>query len=106
MTSAEIGWDNSLLRPSKKRFAPRFGFALTLGDNAQTVVRGGYGIFLNQWAYSVQTSFTRNLPFFFLKQVDVPIEQRMPTLRTSDILTADQTGAVGGAIMDHDFRVE
>ena len=35
-----------------------------------------------------------------------PIEQRVPTLRTSDILTADQTGAVGGAIMDHDFRVE
>ncbi len=106
VTSAEIGWDNSLLRPSKKRFAPRLGLALTLGDNAQTVVRGGYGIFLNQWAYSVQTSFTRNLPFFFLKQVDVPIEQRVPTLRTSDILTVDQTGAIGGAIMDHDFRVE
>ena len=64
------------------------------------------GFFLNQWAYSVQTSFTRNLPFFFLKQVDVPIEQRVPTLRTSDILTVDQTGAIGGAIMDHDFRVE
>ena len=35
VTSAEIGWDNSLLRPSKKRFAPRLGFALTLGDEAQ-----------------------------------------------------------------------
>ena len=106
VTSAEIGWDNSLLRPSKKRFAPRLGFALTLGDRAQTVVRGGYGIFLNQWAYSVQTSFTRNLPFFLLKQVDVPIEQQVPTLRTSDILTADQTGAIGGSIMDHDYQVE
>jgi len=106
VTSAEIGWDNSLLRPSKKRFAPRLGFALTLGDDAQTVVRGGYGIFLNQWAYSVQTSFTQNLPFFFLKQVDVPIEQRVPTLRTADILTADQTGSIGGAIMENDFQVE
>ena len=106
VTSAEIGWDNSLLRPSKKRFAPRLGFALTLGDDAQTVVRGGYGIFLNQWAYSVQTSLTRNLPFFFLKQVDVPIEQQVPTLRTADILTADQIGSIGGAIMDHDFQVE
>ena len=106
VTSAEIGWDNSLLRPSKKRFAPRLGFALTLGERAQTVVRGGYGIFLNQWAYSVQTSFTRNLPFFLLKQVDVPIEQQVPTLRTSDILTADQTGAIGGSIMDHDYQVE
>ena len=106
VTSAEIGWDNSLLRPSKKRFAPRLGLALTLGERAQTVVRGGYGIFLNQWAYSVQTSFTRNLPFFLLKQVDVPIEQRVPTVRTGDILTADQTGAIGGAIMDNDYQVE
>ena len=106
VTSSEIGWDNSLLRPSKKRFAPRLGLALTLGERGQTVVRGGYGIFLNQWAYSVQTSFTRNLPFFLLKQVDVPIGQRVPTLRTSDILTADQTGAIGGAMMDHDYKVE
>ena len=28
-------------------------------------VRGGYGIFLNQWAYSVQTAFARNLPFLY-----------------------------------------
>ena len=106
VTSAEIGWDNSLLRPSKKRFAPRLGFALTLGEDATTVVRGGYGIFLNQWAYSVQTAFTRNLPFFLLKQVDVPIEQRVPTFSTGDILAADPTGSIGGAIMDHDFQVE
>ncbi len=106
VTSAEIGWDNSLLRPSKKRFAPRLGFALSLGDNATTVVRGGYGIFLNQWAYSVQTAFTRNLPFFFLRQVDVPIEQTRPELTTRNILTAAPTGSIGGAIMDHDFQVE
>ncbi len=106
VTSAEIGWDNSLLRPSKKRFAPRFGFAWTPSDRATTVVRGGYGVFLNQWAYSVQTALARNLPFFFLKQVDVPIQQARPTLRTADILTSDATGNIGGAIMDHDFQVE
>ena len=54
------------------------GVAWTPGDRSDVVVRGGYGIFLNQWAYSVQTAFARNLPFFFLKQVDVPIEQRVP----------------------------
>ncbi len=106
VTSSEIGWDNSLLRPSKKRFAPRIGLAWTPGDNADVVVRGGYGIFLNQWAYSVQTAFARNLPFFFLKQVDVPIEQRVPLLHTRDILTADATGTIGGSIMDHDYQVE
>ena len=106
VTSAEAGWDNSLLRPSKTRFAPRLGFALTLGDRGATVVRGGYGVFLNQWAYSVQTSFTRNLPFFFLKRVDVPISQVQPDLTTQDILTANPTGSIDGAIMDHDFQVE
>ena len=106
VASAEIGWDNSLLRPSRKRFAPRLGVAWTPTDRSDVVVRGGYGIFLNQWAYSVQTAFTRNLPFFFLKQVDVPIEQRLPTLRTADILAADPTGSIAGDIMDHDFQVE
>ena len=106
VTSAEIGWDNSLLRPSRKRFAPRLGFAWMPGDDADVVVRGGYGIFLNQWAYSVQTAFARNLPFFFLKQVDVPIEQHAPLLETRDILTADATGTIGGSIMDYDYQVE
>ncbi len=106
VTSAEIGWDRSLLRPSRKRFAPRLGFALTTGDESQTVIRGGYGIFLNQWAYSVQTAFTRNLPFFLLKQVDVQTDQFAPRFTTGSILTSDTTGNVGGTIMDHDYKVE
>ena len=106
VTSAEIGWDRSLLRPSKTRFAPRLGFALTPNDDGRTVIRGGYGIFLNQWAYSVQTAFARNLPFFFLKQVDVPAGQYVPSFDTRNILDADPTGTIGGAIMDYDFQVE
>ena len=106
VTSSEIGWERSLLRPSKKRFAPRVGVALALGETHPTVIRGGYGIFLNQWAYSVQTAFTRNLPFFFLKQVDAPSDQLVPTLQTRDILTADPTGNIAGSIMDNDFQVE
>ncbi len=106
VTSAEIGWDRSLLRPSRTRFAPRLGFAWLADDDGSTVVRGGYGIFLNQWAYSVQTAFARNLPFFFLKQVDVPAGQFVPTWDTRSILAADPTGSVGGSIMDYDFQVE
>ena len=106
VTSADIGWDRSLLRPSYRRFAPRFGLALTVGEQARTVVRGGYGIFLNQWAYSVQTAFTRNLPFFLLKQVEAAADDPLPTLTTRGILTSDPTGSIGGAIMDHDFRTE
>ena len=106
VTSSEIGWDRSLLRPSRLRLAPRAGFAWSFGDQRPAVLRGGYGVFLNQWAYSVQTAFTRNLPFFFLKQVDVPSDQLIPTLETRDILTTDATGSIGGSIMDNDYQVE
>jgi hypothetical protein len=105
VTSADAGWGRGLLDPSAVRLAPRFGFALNLNDG-RTVVRGGYGVFLNQWAYSVQTAFARNLPFFFTKQVDVPSDQRVPTLRTEDILEGAATGVAGGSIMDFAYNVE
>ncbi len=104
-TSAEIGWNRGLLSPSTVRLAPRVGLALTT-DDGRGVIRGGYGVFLNQWAYSVQTAFARNLPFFFIKQVDVPVDTVVPTLATRDILTSDATGTIGASIMDHDYRVE
>jgi hypothetical protein len=105
VTSQAAGWGEGLLDPSAIRLAPRTGFALSLNDS-KVVIRGGYGIFLNQWAYSVQTAFARNLPFFFMKQVDLPVDVQTPTLTTSDILTSNATGTIGAGIMDHDFNVE
>ncbi|HUR33297.1 MAG TPA: carboxypeptidase regulatory-like domain-containing protein [Vicinamibacterales bacterium] len=105
VTSAQAGWDRSLLRPGPVRLAPRTGFALTL-DDERAVLRGGYGVFLNQWAYSVQTGFARNLPFFYTRQVDVPASAQTPQFGTADILTADPTGAVSASIMDYAYAVE
>ncbi len=105
VTSNQAGWGRGLLDPSAVRLAPRAGFALTL-DDSRAVVRGGYGVFLNQWAYSVQTAFARNLPFFFTKQVDVPLPQQVPAYTTADILTSPATGTIGGSIMDFDYNVE
>jgi len=105
VTSNQAMWGRGLLDPSAVRLAPRLGFALAL-DESRAVIRGGYGIFLNQWAYSVQTAFARNLPFFFVKQVDVPITQAIPTLTTGNILTTDATGTIGGNIMDFAYSVE
>jgi hypothetical protein len=105
VTSEAAGWERGLLDPSTVRLAPRAGFALTL-DDARAVIRGGYGIFLNQWAYSVQTAFARNLPFFYTKQVDIPLDVRSPTLETRDILTSNATGTIGATIMDFDYAVE
>ena len=81
VTSADAGWDRGLLSPSLVRQAPRTGFALSLNEG-RAVVRGGYGVFLNQWAYSVQTAFARNLPFFYTRQVDIPAGQRVPSFHT------------------------
>lgn len=105
VTSQEAGWGRGLLDPSAVRLAPRLGFALAL-DDSRAVVRGGYGVFLNQWAYSVQTALARNLPFFFTKQVDVPVDVEVPTLETRNILVNDATGTVGASIMDHAYNVE
>jgi hypothetical protein len=105
VTSESLDWKRGLLSASPVRLAPRLGFALTL-DDARAVVRGGYGIFLNQWAYSVQTAFARNLPFFYTKQVDVPTDVQVPPYRTADMLTTNATGTVGASIMDHDYAVE
>jgi hypothetical protein len=105
VTSESIDWGRGLMDPSAVRLAPRLGFALSL-DDSRAVVRGGYGVFLNQWAYSVQTAFARNLPFFSTKQVDIPADVRVPTLQTSNILTTDATGTVGGSIMDFAYNVE
>jgi hypothetical protein len=104
-TSEALGWNRGLLDPSAVRLAPRLGFALTL-DDARAVVRGGYGIFLNQWAYSVQTAFARNLPYFYTKQIDVPSDVSVPSFQTANILTNDATGTIGGNIMDYSYNVE
>ena len=105
VTSDAAGWERGLLSPSKVRLAPRTGFALSLDDD-RAVIRGGYGIFLNQWAYSVQTAFSRNLPFFFTRQVDVPVTQTVPAFQTRNILTADPTSVTAPSIMDHAYAVE
>jgi hypothetical protein len=105
VTSQDAGWGRGLLEPSAIRLAPRTGFALSLADD-RAVIRGGYGIFLNQWSYSVQTAFARNLPFFYTRQVDVPADVTTPTLTTRDILTSTATGVIAPSIMDHDYNVE
>jgi hypothetical protein len=105
VTSEEAGWGRGLLDPSAVRLAPRLGMALALNDS-KTVVRGGYGIFLNQWAYSVQTAFARNLPFFYTKQIDVASTVRVPTAMTASILTGNATGIVAPTIMDFAYSVE
>src|SRR6201988_5227262 len=106
VTSAEAGWDRSLLRDSPPRLAPRFGISWRLPGKSETVLRGGYGIYLNQWAYSVQQALARNLPFFLMKNINVASDTAVPTLSTQNILTSNAIGSIGGNNVDHDFSIE
>jgi Carboxypeptidase regulatory-like domain len=106
VTTHDAGWTAALLRPSYRRLAPRFGAAWSLGDRGQTVVNTGAGIFLNQWAYSVQQALAQTLPFFFAKSVSAAADALQPTFTTPTMLLAPANGSVGGNTMNHDYRTE
>src|SRR2546427_2571921 len=106
VTSRDAGWTNGLLRPSYRRFAPRLGLVWTAGDDGHTVVNAGFGVFLNQWAYSVQQALASTLPFFFAKTVNAAADAPQPTLTTENMLLASANGTVGGSTMNHDFQTE
>lgn len=106
VTSQDAGYHRSLLRPSYRRFAPRFGFAWSPGGSDKTVIRGGFGLFFNQWAYSVQTVLMQNLPFYFNKNVITAADTPVPTLFTRDILLSNANGTIGGSGIDQNFRTE
>ena len=107
VTSAEIGWDRSLLRPSRVRLAPRGRVRAA----ARRPALGGAARRLRRLPEPVgvtacrprspgtcrSSSSSRSTP----RRTSSP-----PTHQTRDILTSDATGSVGGSIMDNDYRVE
>ena len=106
VTSKDAGWTRGLLRPSYRQFAPRIGLAWSFGERGNTVVNAGAGVFLNQWAYSVQQALAQTLPFFFAKTVNAPADALQPTASTETMLLAPANGSVGGSTMNHDYRTE
>jgi hypothetical protein len=106
VTSSAAGWTGGLLRPSYRRFAPRLGLVWSVGDEGKTVVNAGFGVFLNQWAYSVQQALASTLPFFFAKTVNAAADALQPAFTTENMLLANANGTVGGSTMNHDFQTE
>ncbi|MBZ5673223.1 MAG: carboxypeptidase-like regulatory domain-containing protein [Acidobacteriia bacterium] len=105
VTSAAAGWNNSLLTSRPLRLAPRGGFAWTLPGHSSTVLRGGFGIYPNQAAYSIVTGFAQNLPFFVTKTVSSNAAAP-PSFQIQNALTTGSLGTVGGNNLDHDFKIE
>ncbi len=78
----------------------------SVGSDGKTVVNAGFGVFLNQWAYSVQQSLASALPFFFAKTVNAAADALQPAFTTGNILLANANGTIGGSTMNHDFQTE
>jgi hypothetical protein len=58
------GVPRSGFHPDKNNFAPRVGFAWTIGDDGNTVVRGGYGVYYDQSALAPGEALYFNRPYF------------------------------------------
>lgn len=81
ITAAEAGLPNSLRHPDKNNFNPRVGFAYRPFSDARTVVRGGYGIFIDDLSADIFAAFlVRHGPFNFNEGFTNSITNGVPLL--------------------------
>ena len=104
ISAASAGWNGSLLKPKSLRLSPRVGLAWTVPKSGQTVFRAGFGIYMNQAAYSILQNLAENVPFFAVKTV--ANTSAKPLYNTEDILTFNPTGALGANSVNNGFAIE
>ncbi len=106
VTSAQAGWNNSLLQARPLRLAPRIGLAWALPDQ-KTVIRSGFGIYTNQAAYNIIQNAALNLPFYFAKTVTNSASCATTSIcNTENILAAPANGSVSANNINHNFKIE
>ena len=107
VTSAQAGWDRSLLQARPLRLAPRIGIAWTLPDQ-KTVIRSGFGIYTNQAAYSIIQNAALNLPFYFAKTVSnsATCNTVIKTACSTENILTTTAGSISANSLNHNFKIE
>jgi hypothetical protein len=81
VTASEVGLPNSLRHPDKNNFLPRVGFAYRPFADARTVIRGGYGIYIDDLTADIFAAFlVRHGPFNFNEGFTNAITAGVPLL--------------------------
>ncbi len=93
-TASAAGMPESLRRPDKNNFAPRFGFSYQVDHSAKTVVRGGWGIYYGHYSASAG-GFLAGGPYSFSTTINNPARPAAPAFTLANpFTTAGTTGAV------------
>ncbi|HEX4946409.1 MAG TPA: hypothetical protein VFZ34_07100, partial [Blastocatellia bacterium] len=61
--AADVGLPETIVKPDRNNFAPRFGFAWRMFGSSKTVLRGGYGIFYGSSSLYRMDDYTDTYPF-------------------------------------------
>ena len=77
-TSEAAGFPRSLIDPDRNNLAPRIGFAYAPFGNQKLAIRGGYGVFYDQYNFLIPLVLSNNMPFFNL--VFINNTSTIPTL--------------------------
>ncbi|MEK7405783.1 MAG: TonB-dependent receptor [Acidobacteriota bacterium] len=81
LIGTEVGYPRALRDPDRNNFNPRVGFAFRPWANTRTVIRGGYGVFIDELTADLFAAFlVRHGPFNFNEGFTNAIQAGVPLL--------------------------
>jgi hypothetical protein len=101
-TSEEAGWPRSLIDPDRNNLAPRIGFAYAPFGNQEVSIRGGYGVFYDQYNFLIPLVLSNNMPFF--NAVFISNTSPIPTLNMRTGL-AGASPTLSPFVVDRSFKL-
>lgn len=99
-TSEEAGWPRSLIDPDRNNIAPRIGFAYSPLASNRVAIRGGYGVFYDQFNFLIPLVLANNMPFY--NTVFINNTRPLPTLDMATGL-ATATPTLSPFAVERDF---